>query len=323
MRGRDLDVTEIVKAKALNDSMPTRGQTDLQDVFDRILLFAEDAAETALALRFAGLDVSHKAGDLGQALTQTDLEISTKLHARFGPRVIEEETADNLGRAAAAQMLSDPSWTFVADPIDGTKPYAGGLNGWGTMIAACRDGRPEISVLILPSWSEDRNRPRTLTPPAEQRGVLIAACEGIAYWAPTLGGRRTEGLRQLHPSTAPTYHVGWLCNAAKRYTLNFEQGFFPWCESGAIADAALLATGRIDATVHNHKLWDLAPALPIFEALGFSLYRWPDLAPAPKAIIDMFDSNFSAQDSLWLVCRGKEAASRFAGAIQPAQPRKG
>jgi hypothetical protein len=126
----------------------------------------------------------------------------------------------------------------------------------------------------------------------------------------------------LHPSTAPTYHVGWLCNAAKRYTLDFEEGFFPWCESGAIADAALLATGRIDATVHNHKLWDLAPALPIFEALAFSLYRWPDLAPAPKAIIDLFDNDFSAQDSLWLVCRGKEAAARFANAILPARVQK-
>lgn len=308
-------VGELFTAETLDAREPIRGRDDLQDVFNRMLLFAEDAAGTALALRAAGLDVSHKDGDLGQALTQADLEISSMLRERFGMRVVEEETADDLGRPAAVRMLSEASWTYVADPIDGTKPYAGGLNGWGTMIAACRNGRPEMSVLILPSWSEARDRLRTLAPPAEQRGVLIAACEGMAYWAPTLGGRRAEGLQQLPPSTAPTYHVGWLCNASKRYILDFEQGFFPWCESGAIADAALLATGRLDATVHNHKLWDLAPVLPIFEALGFSLYRWPDLTPAPVAIIDLFDDNFSAQNSLWLVCRGKEAAAKFANAI--------
>jgi fructose-1,6-bisphosphatase/inositol monophosphatase family enzyme len=308
-------VGELFKAKAVDNGEPICGQTDSKVVFDRMLLFIEDAAEAALSLRAAGLDVSHKDGDLGQALTQADLKISGMLHRHFGPRVIEEETADNLGRQAAAQMLSEASWTFVADPIDGTKPYAGGLNGWGSMIAACRNGRPEMSVLILPSWSEARDRPGFITAPAEQRGLLIAAYGGSAYWAPIVGGRRTDALRQLQPSVTPTYHVGWLCNAAKRYTLDFEQGFFPWCESGAIADAALLATGRLDATVHNHKLWDLAPALPVFEALGFALYRWPDLNPAPAAIIDLFDRSFSAQNTLWLVCRNRESAAKLAKAI--------
>lgn len=311
-------VGELFKARAGDNSEPICGRTSSQAVFDCMLLFAEDAAEVALALRAAGLDVSHKDDDLGQALTQADLKISGMLHRRFGPRVIEEETADNLGRQAAAKMLSEASWTFVADPIDGTKPYAGGLNGWGTMIAACRNGRPEMSVLILPSWSEARDRPGFITAPAEQRGLLIAAYEGSAYWAPTVGGRRTDTLRQLRPSASPTYHVGWLCNAAKRYTLDFEQGFFPWCESGAIADAALLATGRLDATVHNHKLWDLAPALPVFEALGFALYQWPDLTPAPASIINLFDRNFSAQHTLWLVCRSQKCAAQFAKAIQSA-----
>ncbi|GJD72536.1 inositol monophosphatase family protein [Methylobacterium goesingense] len=291
-------------------------------VVEQMLEFAAHAAELALMLRAEGLQISHKGGDLGQALTQADLAISHMLHERFGPRVIEEETAEAIGRTASAELLASADWTFVADPIDGTKPYAGGLSGWGTMIAACRNGRPEASVLTLPAWCEAHQPPGVAIPPLGQRGLLLAAYEGKAYCASTVGGRPVEELRQIVVSDLPTYHIGWLCNAAKRYTLDFERGYFPWCESGAIADTALLATGRLDATVHNHKLWDLAPAMPVFEALGFSLYRWPDLADAPPDIIDLFNAEFSAHESLWLVCRSREQAKKFAEAIFLARPEK-
>ncbi|WP_232627909.1 inositol monophosphatase family protein [Methylobacterium sp. Leaf118] len=287
-------------------------------LFDRMLTFVEEAAAIALTMRAAGLAVSHKAGDLGQALTEADLAISRMLHARFGPRLIEEETAGSLGRAEAAALLRQEEWTFIADPIDGTKPYAGGLNGWGTMIAACRGGAPEIGVLLLPAWSEPRDRIGMAVPPDQARGLLLTAFEGRAAWAPTLGGRRTEALRPIPLPTARTYHVGWLCNASKRFVLDYEQGFFPWCESGAIADAALVASGRLDATTFDHKLWDLAPALPIFKALGLRLYHWPDLAEAPAAVIDLFDERFSAHDDLWLLCRTRQDAAEFAAAIRRA-----
>lgn len=123
------------------------------------MAFAADAGKLALALRADGLDISHKGDGLGQALIQADVAISRMLHDRFGHRVIEEETAESIGREVGKRMLSGSDWTFVADPIDGTKPYSGGLSGWGTMIAACRNGRPESSVLILPAWSEARHDP--------------------------------------------------------------------------------------------------------------------------------------------------------------------
>ncbi|MCE4222677.1 inositol monophosphatase [Methylobacterium sp. C25] len=290
------------------------------DYFDKMLTFAEDAAEMALRARAEGLVVSHKGEGLGQALTQTDLRISRLLHDRFGVRIVEEETAETIGWDRAARMIGEDKWTFVADPIDGTKPYAGGLSAWGTMIAACRNGRARTGVMILPAWSGDRQLPKSPIDPAGQRGILIAAHEGSALWAPTLGGRRIDDLQTLEPSMTPTFHVGWLCQASKRYLFDYERGYFPWCESSAIADAALLATGRLDATVHNHKLWDLAAALPIFEALGFELYRWPDVTPAPSSLIALFDNDFSAHSELWLVCRGRDDAVKLASAIQIALP---
>jgi hypothetical protein len=117
------------------------------------------------------------------------------------------------------------------------------------------------------------------------------------------------------PRATRTYHVGWLAVAAQNYTLDYQQGFFPLSESGYIADAAALATGRLDATVFNHKLWDLAPTLPVLEAVGFSLYRWPDLQAPPVHVADLFSGSFACRE-LWIVSPSKILAARLAGAIR-------
>ena len=56
--------------------------------------------------------------------------------------------------------------------------------------------------------------------------------------------------------------------------------------------------------------------LPVLEALGFSLFHWPDLGPPPKALIAMFDADLSGHDDLWLVCRDRVQAARLAAAIR-------
>lgn len=109
-------------------------------VLAAMLAFAEEAGRLALALRAAGLDVAHKGSDLGQALTQADLAISGLLHARFGPGLIEEETADGIGPARARDMLARDAWTFVATRSTAPNP----------MPAACPAGarcwRPAASA---------------------------------------------------------------------------------------------------------------------------------------------------------------------------------
>jgi hypothetical protein len=125
-------------------------------------------------------------------------------------------------------------------------------------------------------------------------------------------------LRPLHRPERRTGHVGWLSVTAQRYTLDYGCGWFPWSEGGAISDAALLATGRLDATLSNNRLWDLGPILPLFEALGFRLFHWPDLGDPPAAFVDLFDAELSAHDDLWLVCRDRDQAADLAAAIRPA-----
>ncbi|KAA0123009.1 inositol monophosphatase [Methylobacterium sp. P1-11] len=290
--------------------------TPESDVFAQMLAFAEEAAPLALAMRATGLAMSNKGPDLGQALTEADLAVSRLLHARFGPDLIEEETAEDLGHAAARAMLARDTWTFVGDPIDGTRPFAGGLSGWGVMVAACRAGWPRACVMSLPAWNEDRSEPARSVAAEATEGILLAASAGRAFWAPTRGGRMVAALRPLEQAERRTGHVGWLSVTAQRYILDYGRGWFPWSEGGAISDAALLATGRLDATLSNNRLWDLGPILPLFEALGFRLFHWPDLGDPPAAFADLFDADLSAHDDLWLICRDRNQAADLARAIR-------
>ena len=287
-------------------------------VLRRMVGFVDDASASSIALRTPGLAVAHKDGDLGQALTQADERISVMMSAAFGPRLIEEETASAWTSPRVRQTLAERDWTFIGDPIDGTKPFAGGLPGWGTMIAACRDGWPVASVIGLPAWVDERDRPGLAMQAAPQRGLLIAAAGARSFCSPMVDGRMTGPLRPLLRPPGNSYHIGWLPVAAQNFTLDYCRGFFPWCESGVVSDAASLATGRLAATTFNAKLWDLAPVLPIYRAAGMTLFGWPDLRPPPDHILDMFDDDFTSGEALWIAAPDAPTARRIAEAIRRA-----
>lgn len=289
------------------------------EVASDLITLVEAGSRVALDMQAnASLRVSHKGTDLGQALTAADLAIGDLFRRALGSRLIEEETADAISKNEVRTLLSEPDWTFVADPIDGTKPFAGGLASWGIMIGACRSGWPEVGVIALPVWEGNRAAPGNLSP-GDRVGLLLAAWDGQAFIAPTRNGCRTCELTPLRPPAVQRFHVGWLPVAAQRYTLDYSKGLFPWCESAFVADAARLALGELDATTFNHKLWDLTAPLPILMALGFRLYHWPDLQPPPdESVADLFDGDHTCHDDLWLICRDVKTATTLGGAIKRA-----
>jgi myo-inositol-1(or 4)-monophosphatase len=46
-------------------------------------------------------------------------------------------------------------WTWVLDPIDGTRAFIAGTATWGVLIAACQEGEPLIGVIDQP-WIGER-----------------------------------------------------------------------------------------------------------------------------------------------------------------------
>ncbi len=111
------------------------------------------AAEAgSIALRRFRTDVKQWEKSPGQLVCDVDLELDALLRTRLSaidPEAgwLSEETVDNPDRLSARRL-------WVVDPIDGTRDYLRGREGWAVSIALVEDGRPLLGVLDAPARGE-------------------------------------------------------------------------------------------------------------------------------------------------------------------------
>ena len=120
---------------------------------DRLEAIGREAGELALR-RWPGhghaLDSWDKAG--GSPVSQADIEVDGFLMHELGLLLpaagwLSEETADD-----PARLECDLIW--LVDPIDGTRDFIGGRDGWAVSIALISAGRPLIGLLVAPAREE-------------------------------------------------------------------------------------------------------------------------------------------------------------------------
>jgi 3'(2'), 5'-bisphosphate nucleotidase len=147
--------------------------------FSRELDVAHAAALEAAALvqtfRTPGLRVDHK--HEGEPVTEADIAASAlivnRLRAAFpDDAILSEELPDDGSRLRASRV-------WMVDPIDGTRDFIRGENGYAVMIGLCIDGRPQVGVVSQPAT-----------------GITWAGAVGETAWREEPGGARTP----LHPS---------------------------------------------------------------------------------------------------------------------------
>lgn len=88
----------------------------------------------------------------GSPVCEVDLDVDRMLHARLDALLpdagwLSEETADAPDRLARARV-------WVVDPIDGTRDYIRGREGWCVSVALVENGRPLLAVLDAPARRE-------------------------------------------------------------------------------------------------------------------------------------------------------------------------
>ncbi|WP_374942667.1 3'(2'),5'-bisphosphate nucleotidase CysQ [Sphingomonas sp.] len=88
----------------------------------------------------------------GDPVSEVDLAIDAMLRARLSALLpdagwLSEETVDEPARLACARV-------WVVDPIDGTRDYIRGRDGWCVSVALVEDGQPVIGVLDAPARGE-------------------------------------------------------------------------------------------------------------------------------------------------------------------------
>ncbi|MEX0303277.1 MAG: inositol monophosphatase family protein, partial [Leisingera sp.] len=85
----------------------------------------------------------------GSMITRADLEIEQLWRA-----FLQEQFPDHgiWGEEFGGDQAAE-GWTWVLDPIDGTRHFGMGLPGFSTLISLCCDGVPVLGVMDLPLGS--------------------------------------------------------------------------------------------------------------------------------------------------------------------------
>lgn len=216
---------------------------------------AREAA--ALVETFTGrsLAVQHKTG--GEPVSQADLASNDHIVRRLAEAfpddaILSEEAPDDGTRLAKPRV-------WMIDPIDGTRDFLRGENGYAVMIGLCVEGRPLLGVVAQPATGDT------------WLGVV-----GHGAWQERADGSRTP-LRVSAVTRASAIRLV----ASKSHRTDYYERF---CHTLGITDdlalgsvglkVAMVAQGSRDLYVYpgsHAKIWDSCGPEAILTAAGGKL----------------------------------------------------
>lgn len=196
----------------------------------------------ALALRRSGEATTSLKADL-TPVTQVDREVEELLVRRIASRYPKHRI---LSEESGAVSGGD-DFTWVIDPIDGTRAYASGLPIWGVSIGVLRGDEPYAGAFYLPATDE----------------MFWGTCNEAFY-----------NQKKLAPLAAPGLDgpLSFLA-VPSDFHLNYRVAFPRVRSMGSTAaHLAYTATGSAaGALIHSFSLWDVAGILPVLAAAGITV----------------------------------------------------
>lgn len=223
---------------------------------DRMRRVALDLSEAggAVARRAWRGDLSVRYKADGSALTQADLEIEALWRDRISQAfpdhgILGEEYGTETGTSA---------YTWVLDPVDGTRPFGAGLLNYASLISVCRDGVPVLGLIDLP---------------LEGVHLLAVAGQGCTFAGrPARTSGRTEFAEAVialaNPeSFAPESRAG--------FTRLQAEGRQRVYDGGSPAYGAL-ARGLVDVCLNGDDLdaFDICALVPVVQEAGGLISDW-------------------------------------------------
>lgn len=158
-------------------------------------------------------------------------------------------------------------FTWILDPVDGTRSFVCGMPTWATLIGLSFEGRPAIGLMNQPfvgdlfygnpegAWHDYRGDTQ---PIRTRRGVRLAAA-AVGTTAP-----------ELYRSEADRAAFARLKAAAQLTRYGGDAYFF-----------AVMAAGHIDIALDaNLQAYDIAPLIPIVTGAGGAVAEWNGGNPA-------------------------------------------
>lgn len=165
-------------------------------------------------------------------VTDVDIEIDLMLRDRLRAARpdygwLSEECEDG------PERLSD-SHVFVVDPIDGTRAFIAGEQGWAVALAVVENGRPVAAVVHLPARGETYSA--TLGQGAFRNAKPIAASRRDEVAGATVLTARKQMLPEHWPGGTPPLERHFRSSLAWRM--------------------CLVAEGRFDSMLTFHRSWE-------------------------------------------------------------------
>ena len=217
----------------------------------------------------AALEISGPAAAIPMRYFRGDLAVEDKAD-ETPVTIADRETEEHIRHALAARFPShgiygeefgsenaDREYTWIIDPIDGTRSFICGVPLFGMLLGVLHQGAPVAGVIRMPALGEAY---------AGCRGGG-ATCDGQPIQC-----RRTASLAEarLFINEANIMVERQPERLARLMRVGHIRRFFNDCYP-----FALLAAGRIDAVVDfDLKPYDFLPAVPVIEAAGGIVTDW-------------------------------------------------
>ena len=215
------------------------------------------AQQTLSGFRLGGEVENKQEGQGFDPVTQADRAAEMALRQAIGERfpnhgIIGEEFGETPGSS---------HWSWILDPIDGTRSYISGMPTWGTLVGLLKNNVPVYGMMSQPFVGDcfmggcgtaQLVRPEGVASLRSRRGVAIADAT-------------------LFSTTPEMFEVGTeldsFYNVSKVVKLTrFGADCYGYC---------LLAAGFVDLVIEsNLGYYDIAPLIPIVESSGGIVSDW-------------------------------------------------
>jgi myo-inositol-1(or 4)-monophosphatase len=232
---------------------------ELDELTEFALKLADTSAKIILPQFRKNIPIEVKAGEIWDPVTEADRSAE-----RIIREIIEAKYPDHgiIGEEYGTKPGASP-YTWVLDPIDGTRSFVIGMPTWVTLIGLYRDGQPLLGVMNQPFVGE-----KFYGNPGGAWHANQGVTQQIHVRSPVKLSHASAG------TTAPQLyrdHEGFARLQTSVTTMRF---------GGDAYFFSLVAAGHLDIAMDPAlQIYDIAALIPIIRGAGGIIGTWTDNDP--------------------------------------------
>lgn len=221
--------------------------------------------------------------DDGTPATSADEAIESYLRNRISERYPQHQI---IGEEKDRERGNECAFTWIIDPIDGTRAFASGLPIWGISVGVLKEGKPHTGVFYMPAVDEIYS--------ANASGAF---CNDYSLSTPSPADLEDPLTFLAVPSNA---HLEYDIAYPRVRSLGSTAAHLAYVARGA----------AIGALTRHVKIWDLAGVLPLLNQTDIALTY---LSGAPFDIRELIDGSPTPEP---LVAAGQDFIDRIRNRIR-------